>query len=76
MEDPPKPTHNHAPTLLWVADQMHRFGGEVQCFAGPRAADLWAHLLRLYASDVCHEHEAPRGDCDECVECPACEVER
>ena len=25
--------------------------------------------------DVCHLHEAPRGDCDECVGCQACEEE-
>jgi hypothetical protein len=25
--------------------------------------------------DVCHKHDMPRGDCDECVECPACNQE-
>jgi hypothetical protein len=23
--------------------------------------------------DVCHEHEYPRGDCEECAPCPLCE---
>lgn len=23
--------------------------------------------------DVCHEHENPRGACDECDGCPACD---
>lgn len=22
--------------------------------------------------DVCHEHDQPRGECEECSDCPAC----
>lgn len=37
-------------TLLWMAAQMRRHGGEVQRFAGPRASELWVYLLSLEAS--------------------------
>lgn len=25
---------------------------------------------------VCHEHDMPRGECDECPDCPGCEEGR
>ena len=24
--------------------------------------------------DVCHKHDVPRGECDECSACPACDM--
>lgn len=25
--------------------------------------------------DVCHKHDQPRGECEDCIECKACEQE-
>lgn len=36
-----------------------------------RGGNCWAGNTR---SDVCMKHEQPRGECDECLPCPACKL--
>jgi len=47
---PKRPRNLDRKTLLYVAAQMRRYGGEVQMFAGRRAPELWVYLLKLDAS--------------------------